>query len=640
MRSLLTFRVWLLPFVCLGCGCAAFAAAETFDAIPGPDETVVEFSANFSPAESRAGERNRLILEATIREGWHIYSILPQGEDAPPPTSVAVESLFLLADGPFYESRPVTKFDKAIGIRLSYHERRALFIGNFEIPATTKAGDYSIAAHITYQVCSDRVCLPPRTKSLQAGFSVVAGPAREAFLVADRSIDAIPAAGTDGDLSNMLAGGFWEFVGLAALMGLVSLLTPCVFPMIPITISYFSQRADGKKGDTVRLALVFAAGIVVVYTGTGMLMSILFGVGSALQLASNPFVNLAIALLFIVFAFSLMGFFDISLPSLFANYFDRQARSSKGFFGVLLMGFVFTLTAFTCTVQFVGTMMVAAAQGEWIWPLIGMLVFSLVFAFPFLLLALLPGLIARFKGVSGVWMVRTKVVLGILELMASLKFLSNADLIWQTNLLSRDAAIAVWLLLLGCIVVYLVLTNLRKREERSHGQWAAACLFAVLFFLAFRGLGDRSLGSLADAVLPPAEMRFADRGEMVSRQEAESLKWMNSLAEAKSVAIRENKRILLEFTGYTCVNCRWMEQHILKRKTIHNLIGERYVPVRLYTDGGDGASRNLQLQIDRFGTVALPFYAILSKHGEAIATFGGISVDYRDFADFLATGGN
>ena len=615
---------------------AVIAIAEDTENIPGIEETIVEFSARFSPVDSRAGEKNRLVIDAKIRKGWHIYSILPQGEDAPPPTSISVEAPFLIPDGPLYESRPIAEFDRAIGMRLSYHENRALFFENYQIPAGTEAGNYSITANITYQPCNDRICLLPITESLSIDLLLHTGPPRKERLVADRTIDAIPEARISSELLHMLSGGFWEFVMLAALMGLASLLAPCVFPMIPITVSYFSHRAEGQRGAAIKLAVVFALGIVVTYTGAGILISILFGVGSALQLASNPYVNLTIAIVFIAFAFSLMGFFDISLPPAIAGYFDRQARADSGFSGVLLMGTAFTLTAFTCTVQFVGAMMIAAAQGEWIWPLVGMLIFSLVFAFPFFLLALVPGLIARFKGASGVWLVRTKVVLGFLELMASLKFFSNADLIWQTGLLSRDMAVGIWLMLLGCIVAYLSYTNLRSGRGQSRKQWAATGVFALLFALTFQGLGDRSLGSLIDATLPPAEIRFADQGEMASRAESESLVWLDSLAEAIPIAVREDKRILLEFTGYTCVNCRWMEQHILRLKSIHTLIADRYIPVRLYTDGGAHAPDNLRLQIDRFKTVALPFYAILSKDSRTIGTFSGISVDYREFAAFLS----
>ena len=627
---------FFLSFCFISCFTVSVAARISGE-VPNPEETIVKFSARFSPVESRAGEKSRLILHLEIRKGWHIYSILPQGEDAPPPTSIFAETLFLVPDGPFYESRPTTELDKAIGIQLSYHENRARFFRNFEIPINATAGEYSITVNITYQTCTDRICLPPRTNSLQANLLLRAGPSREAYLVADRSIDPIQDSRINSTLFNMLAGGLWKFVALAALMGLVSLLTPCVFPMIPITVSYFSQRADGDKTAAIKLAVMFVLGIVITYTGTGLLMSILFGVGSALQLASNPFVNLTIALVFTVFAFSLMGFFDISLPPYIANYFDRKARTGNGILGVWLMGFTFTLTAFTCTVQFVGTMMIAAAQGEWIWPLIGMVVFSLVFAFPFFLLALIPNLIAQFKGASGIWLVRTKVVLGILELMVSLKFFSNVDLIWQTNLLSRNLAVVIWLVLLGCIIAYLILTNLHDRKNRSRKQWIVTGVFIVLLFLTYRGLGNRTLGSLVDAILPPAEVQFTDQGEMVSREEAERLNWLSSLAEAVPVAIRENKRILLEFTGYTCVNCRWMEQHILRLRSVHALIQRRYVPVRLYTDGGKDASRNLQLQIDRFQTVALPFYGILSKDNKLIGTYSGISVNYRDFIAFLST---
>ncbi len=606
--------------------------------IPGIDEIIAEFYAEFSPVESRAGEKHRLVISSKIRRGWHIYSVLPQGEDAPPPTVIEINSRFLIPDGPLYESRPITELDKVIGIRLSYHKNQALFFKNFRIPEKTASGSYTFQVEVTFQGCNERICLPPKTISLKPKLVLRSGSPRQEFLYADRSIDALADGPINRELFDMLAGGVWEFILLAALMGLAALFTPCVFPMIPITVSYFSHRAEGKQSALVKLAVIFSLGIVITYTGTGLLMSVLFGAGSALELASDPFVNLLIAIVFIVFAFSLMGFFNITLPPALANYFNQRAQTGTDVASVLLMGFVFTLTAFTCTVQFVGTMLIAASQGETLWPLIGMLVFSLVFSFPFFLLAIAPGLIKRLKGASGVWLLRTKVVLGILELMASLKFLSNVDLIWQTGWLSRDRAIIIWLILLGCVVGYLAWTNLKDRTNRSLNQWIATGLFAVLFGLTYRGLGNQSLGSLIDATLPPAGIRFVDQGEMVSQKESEELIWLDSLAEAHLIAAGEKKMILLEFTGYTCVNCRWMEQHILRLRSVHELIKAQYVPVRLYTDSGQYASEYLQMQIDRFKTVALPFYVILTHDNQVIVKFSGISLDQKEFIDFLLSG--
>ena len=302
-------------------------------------------------------------------------------------------------------------------------------------------------------------------------------------------------------------------------------------------------------------------------------------------------------------------------------------------FSVLLMGFTFTLTAFTCTVQFVGTMLIAATQGERLWPIIGMLVFSTVFAIPFFILALLPKLIIKLKGTSGTWLIRTKVILGILELMASFKFLSNADLVWGTELLSRNTAIYTWTILLGIGVLYLVWTNFKAKRNKS--QWLFTLLLGVLLVFVFNGRNDKSLGSLIDAVLPPVKHIISTGENLISEEESNEIIWLDSLDEAMKISQKEGKRILLEFTGYTCINCRWMEQNILANREVHEMIKKSFVAVRLFTDGGKHADENLKMQIDRFQTIALPYYATLTENGRVQNTTSGVIYQFEEFINFL-----
>ncbi|MCP4755037.1 MAG: DUF255 domain-containing protein [Proteobacteria bacterium] len=644
MRSTLTFWliVWIATSIVLPV--RSYAVASRTDEIPDSPEEIVSFKADFRPYSIRPSEKLRLVVETNLKPGWHIYSVLPPDDvDAPPPTKIEIEPGLFIEDGPVYETRPIVEFVKVLGLNIAYHSHQAYFYQNLQLvadqaPESRSASDgiRSAKIEIHYQLCTDTICLPKDSRELAASYRMEDGPPRPEFLVADRSINAVPKNMGTERLAGMLSGGIWAFVGLAALMGLVSLLTPCVFPMIPITVSYFSKQAEGRQTRVVKLAILFALGIVFTYTGTGLLLSVVFGAGSALRLASNPFVNLTIAVVFILFALSLMGLFEIRLPRGLEGYFDRKARTLGGATGVLLMGFTFTLTAFTCTVQFVGTMLIAAAQGEWIWPLLGMLVFSSVFAFPFFLLAIAPSLVKKMQGKSGQWLGRSKVVLGILELMASVKFLSNTDLIWQTNLISRNTAITIWMLLMGGIVVYLAWTAVRPALNKSVVQWAVILGFAGTIALLGRGWNDRSLGSLIDSVLPPPSGLHLSSDDFVDAEEAHKVKWLDSFEEAEKLAKIENKPILLEFTGYTCVNCRWMEQNILARKDVHRQLATNYVLVRLFTDGGDRASENLRLQIDRFNTVALPFYVILSNKNTPPKRFSGISLNPQDFLDFLA----
>ncbi len=601
--------------------------------IPDSTRELVKFSAAFQPSAVRYGEKFRLEIQVSLKKDWHIYSVVPQKEeDAPPPTKVVLSDNFFDVDGPVYETRPKRESLQNLGFSVIYHEKKAVLYQNIALKKNLLPGEHKAKIIIYFQACTDAICLPTDSRTEWATFRVEQGEPRSEYLIAERGIDPLPEV---GGLTRMLSGGFWAFIALAAFMGLASLLTPCVFPMIPITVSFFSKQAEGRYLKVLKLATLFAFGIIFTYTGTGLLLSALFGAGSALLLAANPFVNLVIALVFILFALSLMGFFEFSLPGGVEAYFDQKARKMGGVAGVLLMGFTFTLTAFTCTVQFVGTMLIAAAQGEWIWPLIGMLVFSTVFAFPFFLLAVVPGLIKKMQGKSGAWLGRSKVVLGILELMASIKFLSNADLVWQIGLISRNTAILIWIALLVVIIVYLLWTGLRPSINRSPFQWGSVLIFSIGIVLLARGWDDRSLGSLIDAVLPPPSGLHLSAADFVSEEESNKVIWLDSLDEAKILAKSKNQQILLEFTGYTCVNCRWMEQNVLTRKDVHQKLTENFVLVRLYTDGGENASNNLELQINHFNTVALPFYIILTSDGISLREFSGISLDPKEFLDFL-----
>jgi thiol:disulfide interchange protein DsbD len=605
--------------------------------LPASTRDLVRFSAKLEPERIREQEIFRLEVKAELKPGWHIYSVIPlNSDDAPRPTKVSLEPGLFVEDGPLYETRPVELYVDVLKLTIYYHENKAELYRNLKLARDFKAGSYDTTVTLEYQLCTDVICLPIESRELGLTFTLEPGLAREKYLVADRRINPLPTKAGAIGLTALLSDGIWAFLGLAALMGLASLLTPCVFPMIPITVSFFSKQAEGNQTRVIKLALLFAAGIILTYTGFGLLISAIFGAGSALTLASNPFVNLTIAFVFIVFAFSLMGVFTISLPAGVQNYFDQKSRSMGGAVGVLLMGFTFTLTAFTCTVQFVGTMLIAAAQGEWIWPLLGMLVFSGIFAFPFFLLAVAPSLVRKMQGKSGVWLGRSKFVLGVMELMVSIKFLSNADLVWQTNLITRNIVILIWMGLTVLIVLYLVWTGIRPTLNRSLLQWSSFVVFSMVVVLLGQGWNDRSLGSLIDAVLPPPSGFHLTSEDFISEEEAAKIVWLDNLDQAHQLALSQNKPILLEFTGYTCINCRWMEQNVLALRTIYQKLMTDFILVRLFTDGGSDAKQNLNLQINRFQTVALPYYVRLNSDSTVHSTFSGISLNPQEFIDFLS----
>lgn len=435
----------------------------------------------------------RVVVSMDIKDGWHIYSLIP-GEDASiPPTTTSWSSTWLQNRGPAYETNPIVKFDPVIGGVIGYHENRARFYQNFKVADSPIAGTQTLAGSIKYQACDARICLLPTTKKFEVPFQIEKLPPRADYTFMNRAIDSIPPSEdllpSDASLDSALSGGILVFMLLAAVMGMTSWLTPCVFPMIPITVSYFSKRSRDKSQNLVWLAIVFCLGIVLTYTGIGILASALIGATAISNLASNPWINLGIAALFFAFALSLMGFFEFRLPFGLVNRVERFSRKSNGYAGVILMGTAFTLTAFTCTVQFVGTLLIAAAHGEWVWPVIGMLIFSSVFALPFLVLALFPVWIQSLQRKSGNWMIRLKFSIGLLELIAVTKFLSNADLVWELGMLNRSTILIVWsaIVLIVAVVILgiLPIPGLKGSQFRTPRTIPAALFLTLSLYFGY-----------------------------------------------------------------------------------------------------------------------------------------------------------
>ena len=434
-------------------------------------------------------------------------------------------------------------------------------------------------------------------------------------------------------------------MGLAIIAGFLALLTPCVFPMIPVTVAFFTNQSHAGTRETLRLALLFDVGIVFTYTVTGMLLSVILGAAGAVQFATNGWINLAIGAMFTIFALSLMGFLQLNAPGGLTNIVDRWSRQLKGTFGVLAMGLAFTLTSFTCTVQFVGTMLIAASQGMWFWPIVGMLVFSTVFAFPFFLLGLFPRLIQKMQSKSGSWMEHLKIVLGLLELAAAFKFFSNADLVWQWGLINREFVLVAWVII--CLVGTLFLLGMLKIHhvrviKTGITGFAAAVVFAALGIYLIRGLAGVQLNPWVDTFLPPDlhileqnSLAFSESTYTSSEIKARSLSWHSNLSLALEKAKAEKRKIFIDFTGYTCVNCRWMEKNIFSHPDVIERFKNKFVLVHLFTDGGDKAAENRQIQISRFQTVALPLYVILDANDNVLAKQAGIMEPAEIFLEFL-----
>ncbi len=583
-----------------------------------------------------AGSSVDVKLLAEIESGWHLYAIdQPDGGPIKTTIKLAPDSDFELT-GDISATEPISQPDPNFVVDdkpliTKYYKDAASF--DVTVKALNTATFEKLAVDVRYQVCNDTFCLPPKTirvtstGSEQVGGLKVPPPDNAA---AANSTPMQPVNGSpDSDL--------WGFIWLAATLGALSLLTPCVFPMIPITVSYFTNHSSGSRAKAIRLATVYSLGIIATFTLLGMVLAIFVGAAGINLFAANPWVNLVITAIFLFFAFNLFGAYELTVPSGLLTNLDRLTRSAEGegsgFVGALLMGLTFTLTSFTCTSPFVGTILVSASQGEWKAPLLGMLVFSAVFALPFFVLALLPQLAAQLPRAGG-WMNSVKVSMGFLEVAAAMKFLSNADLVWKWGIFTRNAVLAIWIAIGIILALYLLgkfqLAHDSKPERIGAVRLVAAILSLAISFYLLTGLFGAKLGEL-EAFLPP-DLSQNSSGKI----DGERLDWiMNDYDAALQKAKAENKPLFVDFTGYTCTNCRWMEANIFPRPEIEAEL-EKMILVRLYTDGeGEMYERNLRLEEDMFGTVALPYYAIIGGDGKPIASFAGLTRNAEEFQAFL-----
>ena len=571
----------------------------------------------FSIDDVRQGEVALITLDTELEYGWHIYAIYGV-PDGPESTTMRVEGSIVDQVGRIIEPKPIEAFDEGFMIITKYHKNKPQFKIPVQINDDTPLGSYSLKSTVRYQVCNEGLCYPPNEYTQDIKFNVVDGPIRNEYAVVNFDFDKKSIL----DITDNKVG---SFLLLSLSMGFLALLTPCVFPMIPITISFFLKRGEDKNTSPVKGALVYMFGIVMTFTLLGMLLAIFLGASGATQLASNPYVNLFIAALFIYFAFSLFGFYEIDLPQSLKR-FSLQRENSEGYAGILFMALTFTLTSFTCTVAFMGLILVAASQGEWFWPIIGMLIFSLAFASPFFLLALFPHYLTKMPQ-SGSWLNSVKVIMGFLEIAAAFKFISNTDLVWQWDIFTYEVVLICWAIIMALCSLYIVgyirFKNDSKIEFSYQRSLLSIIFFALSLYLLSGNFGYRINGTI-ESYLPP-------------KKEYSNLNWVNSLEQGFQLAKQDDRNIFIDFTGVTCTNCRWMETNIFTQQSVEQLM-EQFVLVSLYTDAGDNYLEKRQYQIDRFETAALPYYVILDKEDSIIAEFPGMSRNVDDFIEFLESG--
>lgn len=621
----------------------------------------VKWSVDSSTPSARPGSEIAIKIRASIDEGWHLYSMTtPAG--GPIPTTIRFAENPVIAGYKIYQPTPNRIFDPNFQLETETFEHEVVFLATVRVAENAPIGTHELQLQIRNQSCDERQCLPPRrtTISIQLNVDSSASPSQAITIPAGYQLayqfpaseigttspapqaseasaqQATPPASFADEASQSLA----LFLIIAFGFGLASVFTPCVFPMIPITVSYFLGRESRSRAQVVAEAVVFCLGIIVLFSGLGLLVTALLGPFGMVQLGSNPWVNGFIALVFFIFALSMLGAFEITIPPSILNRLNTSASQAGGVVGTLLMGLTFSLAAFACVGPFVGTLLAASLTSAGLRPFFGMVSFATGLALPFFLLALFPAYLKKLPR-SGSWLPRVKTVFGLLILAAMLKYLSNVDAVLQWGLLTRERFLATWVVIFAAIGLYL-LGFLRLAGIDPNQEVGVARLLLGTFFLAFAlslipGMFGGHLGEL-EAYVP--QTRSTPAGILADGSGSSAgLVWLkNDYEGALAQARQEGKLVFVSFTGYACTNCHWMKANMFPRSEIAELL-RHFVLVELYTDGTDEASeQNQKLQEELFSTIAIPFYAIMTPDGKVVATFAGLTRDPQKFAAFLKTG--
>ncbi|MFL3024612.1 MAG: cytochrome c biogenesis protein CcdA [Candidatus Neomarinimicrobiota bacterium] len=588
-------------------------------------------------SNARAGEVAKVVVTAEMDSEWKIYALRDQGE-GPIATRVTVLGDIIKDSGLVEEDEPIEKYDDGFLTETKTHQGGAVFVAPILLKKDISPGDYNLEVVVLFQVCNESLCYPPKEEFITVPITIDSGEPREERSEIVLVTDVFDKSGNI-NLEAAIDQGFFSFVLLAISMGFLALLTPCVFPMIPITVSFFTQQGESRQGKPLKNAIIYTLGIIATFSILGFILALTLGASGANQLASNPWVNLFIGVLFIYFALSLFGMYEIEVPAKLRQFSLKQ-EGRGGVIGTLFMAVTFTLTSFTCTVQFIGLLLVAASQGQWFWPMIGMIVFSAAFASPFFFLALFPQYLAKMPK-SGGWLNSVKVVMGFLELAAAFKFLSNTDLVWGWGFFSHNAVLAIWAVLMLLVGFYL-LGKIQLPHDSPLVSVSVPRLMLSAAFLTFglyltSGLFGQRIHGIIYAYLPPVVESDTGAVNTNGNSMAEQFKWHRDLDSGLMEAKETGKPVFIDFTGYTCTNCRWMEANIFTKREVKDRFNEMIL-VQLYTDGGPNHRENQEYEIERFGTAALPFYVILSPYDEIIVTFPGMTRDLNNFLDFLDEG--
>ena len=574
------------------------------------------------PAPAPPGSTVRIRAAAQIDSGWHLYSAS---------SAAGIPATFQVSPGTLVrvlQTAPKRAFDSTLNAEAEFYEGEEAFLLDVALPVNAPAGPATLSVKVRYQTCNDTSCVPGKWTGT-AGVIIDSAAAAPATAIPAGYSEAHAPPSSSAAVPPPASQGWGAFLLVAFGLGLACIFTPCVFPMIPITMSYFLNQQSGEKRDGVMQAVVFCLGIVVLFSSLGLLATLLLGPVGVKQLGSSPWVNGFITLLFIAFSLSLLGAFEITIPSSILTRLN-QSSGKGGFAGTLLMGLTFSLSSFACVGPFVGTLLAESVTQGRARPTLGMLAFAAGLALPFFFLALFPSYLKRLPR-SGGWLARVKVVMGFVILAASLEYLAKLDQVMQWGFLTRGRFLAAWIVLFAMASLYLLgflrLEGVKHDENMGLGRLLTGMLFLIFAVSLWPGMAGDKLGWI-DAFVP--------MGAAESSVRSDGLVWMkDQYRESLDRARRENKLVFIDFTGYACTNCHWMRANLLALPEIAAVL-KNFVLVALYTDGTDAASQaNSKLQLEKFNTVAEPYYVILDPNENLVAKFEGLTHDPAQFLAFL-----
>lgn len=620
-------------------------------------------------SEKTAENTYDIVMTATIDQNWHLYAIdIPEG--GPIATSFTFEEPagYALEGKVVAVDKPEVKFDNSFGMNIGMHSGKA----EFRQKITVNAYPATVRGYATFMSCDDKQCLPPR----DAEFELVISNGKATAASADKSVQNYGS-------QEKTRKGFLRFFLLAMLAGFAGVLTPCVFPMIPMTVAFFSQGAQQKR-SAIGKALVFGLTIILLYSSLGIIVSLTSaGAGFANTLSTHWIPNLLFFLLFLVFAASFFGAFEIVLPSKWVSSSDSKVDRG-GALAAFFLGITTVLVSFSCTGPIVGALLVEAATGDVLRPTIGMLGFGLAFALPFTLFALFPSWMKKMPR-SGGWLNSVKVVLAFIMLAFSLKFASNIDTVYSLGVLSRDIYLAIWIVLFVLLGLYLMgKIKFSHDSDLQHiGIFRLVLIIASFSFALYLvpGLFGAPLSKIS-ALLPPRETSGFNLIKVITENRGvapaatsqgsaicEQPKYADFLAfeyglegyfdleQGLACARKLNKPVLIDFKGHACANCKKMDARVWSDPELQRRIRENFVLVGLYVDDRtklpdnevfvskvDGkekrtmGKKNEDIEISMFNTNTLPLYAIVDPYGKPLIETRGTDFDIQAYLNWLDRG--